>query len=82
MGKTVVVQGAGPIGLMIVAVLRSMGAQPIIVTDLVEERLAMARRLGADVTLDVAQTSLEERVGAIAGGLGADIVIEAAGVGG
>jgi L-iditol 2-dehydrogenase len=62
LGKTAVVQGAGPIGLLIVAVLRSTGAGRIIVTDLVESRLAIARQLGADVTLDVAQTSMEERI--------------------
>jgi len=82
-GKAVVVQGAGPIGLLIVAVLRSTGAGHIIVIDLVESRLAMARQLGADVTLDVAHTSVEERtnqVRELTDGLGADIVIEAAGV--
>lgn len=83
LGKTAVVQGAGPIGLLIVAVLRFAGAGQVIVTDLLDSRLAMAETFGADVTLNVARTSVEERATTVAeltDGLGADIVFEAAGV--
>jgi L-iditol 2-dehydrogenase len=83
LGKTAVVQGAGPIGLLIVAVLRFTGVGQIIVTDLLDSRLAIAGRLGADVALNVARTSVEERTATVeelTDGLGADIVFEAAGV--
>jgi len=83
LGKIAVVQGAGPIGLLIVAVLGFMGVGQIIVTDLLDSRLAVARRFGADIALNVARTSVEERtevVGRLTNGLGADIVFEAAGV--
>lgn len=82
-GSTVVVLGAGPIGLLVTAVLRHTGAGTIITTDAVDDRLQMAKRMGADVTLDVTKTSLAERTEAIqdlSEGMGADIVFECAGV--
>jgi L-iditol 2-dehydrogenase len=82
-GKTVVVQGVGPVGLLIVAVLRSTGAGRIIATDLVDGRLDMAQRLGADVLINAGQTTVEDRVAQVREltyGAGADLVIEAAGV--
>ena len=51
-GQTVLVTGAGPIGLLVVAVLKEAGAARIIVTDLLPEPLELARRVGAtDVEL-------------------------------
>lgn len=52
-GETVVIQGAGGLGLSAVAVAREMGAGRIIVIDGVPARLALARRFGADATLDL-----------------------------
>ncbi|MEO0994230.1 MAG: L-threonine 3-dehydrogenase [Pseudomonadota bacterium] len=46
-GEDVLITGAGPIGLMAVAVCRHAGARHIVVTDLNDERLAMATRMGA-----------------------------------
>ncbi|MEM9148330.1 MAG: L-threonine 3-dehydrogenase [Pseudomonadota bacterium] len=46
-GEDVLITGAGPIGLMAVAVCRHAGARHIVVTDLNDERLAMATQLGA-----------------------------------
>ncbi|MFI7062530.1 L-idonate 5-dehydrogenase [Kribbella sp. NPDC050124] len=46
-GRTVLVTGAGPIGLLVVAVLKAAGAERIIVTDLLPEPLELARRVGA-----------------------------------
>ncbi|NIQ98609.1 MAG: zinc-binding dehydrogenase, partial [Gemmatimonadales bacterium] len=48
---TAVVVGAGMIGLLATQVLRAAGCGTIIAVDLEEERLALARRLGADVGL-------------------------------
>jgi len=76
------VLGAGPIGLMVILALRFSGAKFIIVQDLIESRLEMAKRLGADLTIR-AQDPLEKRlqeVQAVTDGVGADLVIEAAGV--
>lgn len=80
-GDFIVVNGAGPIGLMFsrLAVLR--GAQ-VLVTDIVEGRLAVARRLGVWGTLDL--SGVEDAADAVReltdGHRGADVVIEATGL--
>ena len=82
-GKRVAVLGAGPIGLLVVAALRYVGAGRIIVSDISEPRLQFARRMGADVTLNISQTDAAQRlarVREVTDGVGADVVIEAAGV--
>jgi L-iditol 2-dehydrogenase len=82
-GKRVAVLGAGPIGLLTVAALRHVGAGLVIVTDLSERRLKLAERLGADVTVNLKETSPEDRLEAVrdvTDGVGPDVVIESAGV--
>jgi threonine 3-dehydrogenase len=63
-GKTVLVAGCGPIGLLTVAVARAFGAHRIIASDVVGNRLELARQLGADVAIDVARQPLREGLGA------------------
>ncbi|HYN30060.1 MAG TPA: L-threonine 3-dehydrogenase [Dermatophilaceae bacterium] len=53
-GEDVVVTGAGPIGVMATAVVRHAGARRIVVTDVSDERLALARGAGADLVVNVA----------------------------
>src|SRR5258705_7676450 len=53
-GESLVVTGAGPIGLSAVAVAKALGASPVILTDIVDSRLAVGRRVGADVVLHAA----------------------------
>ena len=83
-GHNVVIQGCGPVGLAATLLAHLSGAQQVIVIGAPEQRLAMARKLGADHTIDMTQiTSVSERterVRALTGGRGADVVIEAAGV--
>lgn len=57
-GEDVLITGAGPIGLMAAAVARHIGARFIVVTDLSEPRLALARRMGADLTVNVAHSRI------------------------
>ncbi|MCR9121379.1 MAG: alcohol dehydrogenase catalytic domain-containing protein [Phyllobacteriaceae bacterium] len=76
--QSVVVIGAGPIGNLHVQLLRTIGAAPIIVADLSQERVQMALDAGADHGVsDPAQ--LEQTVLAATDGRGADIVIESVG---
>ena len=78
---TVVVIGNGPLGLLHVAKADMMGAGQIISTDFSETRLAFAKRMGADVTMNVAQTTPEERIALVkelTGGRGADVVLHMA----
>jgi L-idonate 5-dehydrogenase len=53
LGKTVLVSGAGPIGALEVLVARHAGAREIVVTDLMDEPLKVARSIGADRTVNV-----------------------------
>ena len=65
-GETLVIQGAGGLGLFAAAVARELGARQIVVLDRIEERLGLARRFGADHALNVdAYPSAEERARAV-----------------
>jgi threonine dehydrogenase-like Zn-dependent dehydrogenase len=83
-GQSVVVQGAGAIGLLAVATAKMAGAGRIISVDMVDERLKMAETLGADHVIDMRQhRTSDERVKEVrrlTNGLGGDVVIEAVGV--
>ena len=57
-GEDVLVTGAGPIGIMAVAILRHIGARHIVITDVNEYRLDLARKMGATRAVNVAHESL------------------------
>lgn len=57
-GEDVLITGAGPIGLMAAAVARHIGARFVVVTDISEPRLALARRMGANLTVNVAHSRI------------------------
>ncbi len=78
-GQTAMVLGAGSIGLMAVQWLRILGADKIICSDVVEENLATALKLGAHVTLNPKQVNVVDEVKKIAGD-GVDLALEVAGV--
>lgn len=82
MGDTVLVQGAGPVGLSAAAFAALRGAERVMVIGAPDARLELATRLGADVTLSLETTSRDDRsrsVRDLTGGRGADVVIEASG---
>jgi L-iditol 2-dehydrogenase len=84
-GETVVVQGAGNIGLLCLVMAKEAGASKTIVVGGPPARLALAKKFGADVIVDIAEMrEPAERVAFVRaqtpGGYGADVVIEAAGV--
>lgn len=78
LGDTVVVLGAGPMGCLLIQVARLEGASRIIVTEPTAARRDLALALGADIGLDGGEDVVEE-VRELTGGIGADVVIEAAG---
>ena len=81
-GDTVVVFGAGPIGSMHVELARSQGATKVILIDIAESRLQMAReRINVDVLIDSSKEDPVARVLEETAGAGADVVITACGVG-
>jgi L-iditol 2-dehydrogenase len=79
-GETVVVFGAGPIGLMTAQWARIMGAARVVTFDLVAEKLAMARQLGFQSAFDPRETDPVPQVLSLTDGQGAEVCVEAAGV--
>ncbi|QTP58280.1 NAD(P)-dependent alcohol dehydrogenase [Billgrantia antri] len=79
-GDSVAVFAQGPIGLCATAGARLRGAGLIIAVDGVDERLAMARQMGADVTLDFRKVDVVEEILRLTGGRGVDASIEALGL--
>ncbi len=77
---TVVIIGAGTIGLLTLLAARLRGAGQIIITDLSPHRLDLAQQLGADVAVNVAQEDALAVVQAHTDGQGAQAVIEAVGL--
>lgn len=80
LNDTVVIVGAGAIGLVALQAIRAKGAGKVIVTDLSPSRLEMARQLGADVTIPADAPDLLEQLRAATGPAGADAVMEAVGI--
>lgn len=82
-GETLVVQGAGGLGLYAAAIARERGAR-VIAIDGVPERLELARKFGADATIDLGEHPAAAdrvlRVQELTGGIGADVVLEVTGV--
>ena len=78
-GESLVVIGAGPIGLLVVAVAKALGANPVILTDVVDERLATGKRLGADVLINAAKEPVLDAVARANGGRLVHRVFEASG---
>ncbi len=58
-GEDVLITGAGPIGIMATAIARFVGARHVVVTDVNEYRLALARSMGASRAINVARESLD-----------------------
>ena len=79
-GDLVLIQGAGLLGLNACALCKEAGAEEIIITDINEERLELAKRFGADRTYNLLKISEEEIINDISGGYGIDVVIELCGV--
>jgi len=78
-GESVVVTGPGPIGLLAVAVAKSLGASPVILTGTRDSRLKIGSSLGADHVINVKDTNVVDAVKALVGELGVDYVVECAG---
>ncbi|MCZ8510968.1 L-threonine 3-dehydrogenase [Paenibacillus filicis] len=78
-GKSVAVIGAGPIGLLSVMVAKACGAGTIYAVDVNPYRLQMARRLGADLTINAAETRTSDALLSLTEGEGIDVILEMSG---
>jgi L-iditol 2-dehydrogenase len=82
LGDRVVVQGAGAVGLSAAALARRAGAGQVVLVGGPDDRLALGKKMGADAVIPLDGTTPDERLARVmelTDGIGADIVIEAAG---
>ncbi|MDX2211799.1 MAG: zinc-dependent dehydrogenase [Oculatellaceae cyanobacterium bins.114] len=73
-GETVLITGAGPIGLMFIMLVKYFGAKAI-ATDLLPSRLEKARRVGAEAAFDARDPDLAAKIQAMTQGIGADTTL-------
>jgi threonine dehydrogenase-like Zn-dependent dehydrogenase len=79
-GAYAAIYGAGPIGLGAVLLLKAAGAAKIIVVDVIDERLEIAKKMGADYVYNLSKTDrIEKVIMDITADWGVDIQVEAAG---
>ena len=79
-GQSVVIFGAGPIGLVTAQWARVMGAAQVILFDLIPQKLEMARSLGFQLAFDAREVHPLEKVNELTAGYGAEVCVEGAGV--
>jgi (R,R)-butanediol dehydrogenase/meso-butanediol dehydrogenase/diacetyl reductase len=79
LNESLVVLGAGMIGIASLVVGRRIGAAPIVIADPIASRRELAKRLGADLTVDPRDPAFLEKVRVATGGRGADVTVDAAG---
>jgi L-iditol 2-dehydrogenase len=75
-----VVVGCGMIGLFVVQVLRTRGCGRIIAIDLEDDKIALAKKLGADVGFNPKKDNIREAIEALTEGRGADVAFEVVGI--
>ncbi|MBB5806749.1 threonine 3-dehydrogenase [Saccharothrix ecbatanensis] len=78
-GEDVLITGAGPIGIMAAAVAKHAGARNVVITDVSEHRLDLARKVGVDLALNVAEHDIAEAQAKLGMSEGFDIGMEMSG---
>jgi threonine 3-dehydrogenase len=78
-GEDVLITGAGPIGIMAVAIARHVGSRHIVVTDVNDFRLQIAGRMGATAAINVNQTTIADTVKQLGMKEGFDVGLEMSG---
>jgi len=77
LGDTVLIFGAGPIGLLHLMLARLSGAGVVIVSDVIDEKLEKARKLGADHVINPQAKEIKEAVINLTQGRGANVIVTA-----
>src|SRR5246127_304971 len=78
-GRTALVTGCGPIGLMSIAVAKACGSSTVFATETNEQRRAMAKRMGADVVINPAAENAVAKILSETSGTGVDVLLEMSG---
>ena len=79
-GEDVLITGAGPIGIMAAAICKHVGARHVVITDVNEYRLELARKMGATRAVNVMQTELSDVIEDLGMTEGFDVALEMSGV--
>lgn len=80
-GEDVLITGAGPIGIMAVAICKHVGARNVVITDVNDYRLDLARKMGATRAINVTKTTLEDTMQELGMVEGFDVGLEMSGNG-
>ena len=78
-GEDVLITGAGPIGIMAVAIARFVGARHVVITDVNDYRLGLAKQMGASRTVNIASQSLDDSMRDLGMQEGFDVGLEMSG---
>jgi len=78
-GEDILITGAGPIGLLAVAICNFIGARNVVITDINEYRLKIARKLGASKTVNISKKSINDCYSELGIKSGFDIGLEMSG---
>ncbi|MFL6551300.1 MAG: L-threonine 3-dehydrogenase, partial [Povalibacter sp.] len=78
-GEDVLITGAGPIGIMAAAIVRFVGARHVVITDVNDYRLDLARKMGATLALNVTRDSLDDAMKQLGMQEGFDVGLEMSG---
>ncbi len=78
-GEDVLITGAGPIGIMAAAIVRFVGARHVVITDVNDYRLELARKMGATLALNVTRDSLDDAMQQLGMREGFDVGLEMSG---
>lgn len=81
LGEDVLITGAGPVGIMAVAVAKHAGARFVVISDVNPYRLALAEKMGATLTVDVRKTSLQDAMSQLGMKEGFEVGMEMSGNG-
>lgn len=79
-GKNIIVMGAGPIGNLVGQVAKGLGAKAVLITDLSDFRLTLAKKVGIDFTVNPLNEDLEQAIAKAFGDHKADLILECVGV--
>ncbi len=78
-GEDILITGAGPIGIMAVAIARHVGARHVVITDVNDYRLDLATRMGATAAINVTRTSITDTMSTLGMREGFDVGLEMSG---
>lgn len=78
-GEDILITGAGPIGIMAVAIARHVGARHVVITDVNDYRLELAARMGATAAINVTRTSIADTMSTLGMREGFDVGLEMSG---